>query len=297
MPIIHQTPDLQKAPLLVVLPGMNSGSYLFGMSGIVEALGGLVRLHVVETPGSKQGKDFVPVPMPFSAKAYAADVLRMLDKTYPGEVFFVMGHSLGSFAAQELVRMVEAHTPARILGLILVSSGPGQPYTSYDITRFGSATGKTFWQLMKMLENDPERGYSLIFGPNWTAANASVYQNFLRQRNLHASSPAALMAQITAGGTFTSAGWAHVIKARTLAVHGGSDALISAASGKALAGKIGHAHYLEFYHVGHFPMLEHPGFYDAIKRFLAGHVVGEEVEAPQPSLVRRLLTRYFTLHG
>jgi pimeloyl-ACP methyl ester carboxylesterase len=294
MPILHTPKNNPNAPLVVVLPGMNSGSYLF--TGAVAALGRAYRLHVFDTPGSTRQGQQVPISMPFSTKTYATEVLATLDNLYPNTPFYLIGHSLGSFAAQEVARMLHGqHT--RLLGLVLVSSSLGQPYTSYDISHFTKATGHSFWQLMKMLEADPANGNKLLFGPRWAEQYPSEYQSFLSARKTHASSPAAIMAQMAAGGAFTSAGWAARLQVRTLVVHGTADALITTASSKALAQTLPHARYLEFYHVGHFPMLEHTAFYPAIERFLAGHTEGLAPERHETSLVKRIFNRYFTLHG
>jgi pimeloyl-ACP methyl ester carboxylesterase len=223
----------------------------------------------------------------------ALDVLREAIPGYPAVPVAVLGHSLGGFAAQELVRLL----PAPATHLVLVSTGRGQPDTAYDMDAMARALGKSFWQFSSDVEKNPVRFFEPVFGPGYAVRNRPAYEAFIAEMRANIPSKAATMAQLMAGSTFSSVGWAKQLQVPTLVIHGSADVIVSARSGRLLARDIPTARYLEFYNVGHFPMLEHPGFYPAVQRFLLGHGEGEELDHTRQGVWKKLYNRFFKLHG
>jgi pimeloyl-ACP methyl ester carboxylesterase len=284
-PYVVHNPQVPNPPTLVVLPGVNSGPYLF--HGAAEALGATHRLVVFNPPGTAG----VPLPMPFSVAAYARGVVKALEKLNLSEMA-ILGHSLGGFAAQK----VAMHLPSRVGKLVLVSTSPGQPHTARDVANIAKATGKQYWELMRAIESNPHGGLRPFFGKSWPVQSPDAYAAFIadRQRNLPPTTTT--LAQMTAGGMFSSVRWVHKLTMPALVIHGNEDIMVSSAGGRLLAQRLPNARYLELFGTGHFPMLEHPGFYPAVARFLAGQEVGEKLAAPE-SWLRKVYDKWFPLHG
>lgn len=273
---------------ILVLPGVNSGPYLFG--GMKAILGRDWRLMLLNPPGVGGA----PLTLPFGVKTYAEYALAQLDDAAVSGPLAVLGHSLGSYAAQEVARLLLAapHHPAHLRWLILVSSSLGQPYTAQDVTRLQFKLGRSFWQAMKQIKSDPAKGQRFLFG-SWPDRDPAAYAAFVAERQKALPSDAVTLAQLNAGGMFSSLGWARKLTVPTLCVHGADDLLISPASGKALSHKIPGARWLEYHDTGHFPMLEHSGFYTHVSQFLTESATGREAAPQTRSWLQRLRDTFF----
>ncbi len=257
---------------LLCLPGLNSGAYIFTGARDMLPHWDVVRFA---TPGVAG----VPLPLPFSAKSYAEHVVKHLHAHGPlVSPVVVVGHSLGGFAAQELVRL----GVLPISRLVLVSTSRGQPDTIRDLQQMERAMGMNFWQFSKLLEEQAAQGLRPLFGPQFPEHNPAIYQHFVAQRAAALPSTAATMAQLSAGGIFSSRRWLKTLNLPTLVMHGTGDILISHASGRALAESLPHGRLLSLYNVGHFPMLETPTFWKHVADFCHGATLGNRVE-PLPS--------------
>ncbi len=282
----HVPEGVSSPATLVMLPGVNSGIYLFREA--LMALGQRHRLVIFNPPGI----DKTPIPIPFTAEAYARYVLEVLNRLEI-QNFHVFGHSLGGFAAQELARMAMS----RIEKLVLVSSGIGQPITAQDAVKSKLKTGMDIWTLGKTVRDDPFGRLRAYFGPRYIATNPDGYTDFIQRRATHLPPRSISLAQVTAGGVFSSYKWAHTIRTPTLIIHGTADVLLTDINARTLAEKMPNARYLELYDVGHFPMLEHDGFYAAVDRFLCGHPEGAEVLESPESWLYKCYKRWFLLRG
>jgi poly(3-hydroxyoctanoate) depolymerase len=242
---------------LVILPGVNSGLYLFaGCEALLER-----EVIFFDTPGV--GKE--PLPLPFSPLAYAGQVLAELDRRKVKQ-FDLLGHSMGGFAAQELVRLV----PERVRRLVLVSTGCGQPFTARDIMHLAKVTGRSYWQFQKEMEERPRETVRVIFGKGFAEQRPDIYGKFLKDNAAYKPGWSVTMAHVTAGGMFSSTGWVKSVRTPTLVIHGTDDPLVTVMSGRELARRLPNGRMMELLGVGHFPMLEHDRFYAYVQRFLDG---------------------------
>ncbi len=267
MPYELDSPSGQPQGTLVCIPGLNSGAYMFTGARAVLPQWRIMRLA---TPGVAG----VPLPMPFSIKAYAKHVQQQLQMLPPAAgPLVVLGHSLGGYAAQELARLMGQ----QITRLVLVSTSAGQPHTTSDVARMEAAMGQSFWQYMKDLQANPEQGMRPLFGPSFPVQQAAQYQAFIAQRNACAPHGSATLAQLAAGGLFSSVRWAHKLTQPVLVLHGTEDILVSPQSGKALAASLPNAHLLLLHGVGHFPPLEHYNFWYYVADFCHGQHLGDKI--------------------
>lgn len=254
---------------VVILPGVNSGAYL--MAGVLPTMEHwrVVRLNPPGVAG-------MPLPLPFSVKAYARQVIETLNRLEVGECVLV-GHSLGGYAAQEVARM----TPERVKRLILVSTSRGQPDTAVDIAGMPKRIGMSFWELQQFIAKHEGEGHKPLFGPGFAEREPDVFETFLRLRHANIPTQAATLAHLSAGGLFSSMGWVRKLLMPTLVIHGNADNLVTVSSGKKLAETLPNAQWLELYGVGHFPMLEYASFWDKVRQFAEESNLGMEVTQPE----------------
>lgn len=273
-------PQGKAAGTLVCLPGVNSGPYL--LEGALEALPDWRIVRVI--PPGVDGAEMI---FPFSITAYAAYVLELIGRLDVEGDVVVLGHSLGGYAAQELVRLA----PNKIARLVLVSTGRGQPDTTLDMAVFSRKTELSFWELNMLVGKDAAKGMAKLFGRGFAEREPEVFNFFIAQRGKHLPSKEVSLAQLSAGASFSSMYWINKIKIPTLVVHGSEDALVSSRSGKKLATSLPGGKWLEYYGVGHFPMLEHPRFWRDVAAFAREGEGGVEVN-PSTGFISRLWERW-----
>lgn len=264
---------------LVCIPGLNSGSYMFTGARAVLPHWRIVRFNTPGLPG-------VPLPLPFTARNYAEHVRKHLGLLQLGsQPLVVLGHSLGGYAAQEL-----AHTWPNMVGkLILVGTSRGQPDTTRDMRELEDHLGQNFWAFSKAIDANPTETLKKFFGPDFAMRQPAVYTQFIQQRQAYMPPKTATLAQISAGGIFSSYRWVKQLVLPTLVIHGTADKLISFKSGQHLAAALPNGRLLALHEVGHFPPLEHPKFWQYVAEFCGGITLGDDV-APLPSfwtLVKR----------
>lgn len=277
MPVFeNHIPEGGASGTLVCLTGVNSGAYL--MQGAVAAMGHEWQVLRMNTPGV----DGMPLPIPFTPKAYAKKVLEILDKEGVQQ-FVLLGHSLGGYAAQELARMV----PERVQKLILVSTSRGQPDTAIDVALMQKKLGMPFWEFQKLMAQNDAKGHEPLFGPDFAHREPLVYRAFLELRRAFLPASSVSLAHLSAGGMFSSAAWVKRLKMPTLVVHGTADILVSARSGRKLADALPQTQWLELFDVGHFPMLEYAGFWDKVRQFVEGVNLGQPAE-PKDGFLQKL---------
>lgn len=257
------------AGTMVILPGVNSGAYL-----MAEALVTLDHWRVIRM--NPPGVNGMNLPLPFSVKAYARQVIDTLGRLEVGE-FVLVGHSLGGYAAQEIARML----PERVQRLILVSTSRGQPDTAMDIAGMQKRIGMSFWEFQQFISKNENEGHKPLFGPGFAEKEPEVFDTFLKLRKANLPTQAATLAHLSAGGMFSSMGFARKLKVPTLVIHGNADNLVTVESGRKLSETIPGAQWLELYGVGHFPMLEYASFWDKVRQFAEQATPGVEMAEPE----------------
>lgn len=278
-------PRGERAGTLVCLPGVNSGAYLMG--GVLPVMGENWRILRLNPPGVAG----MPLPLPFSVKAYARQALDTITKQGVDEPIVLLGHSLGGYAAQELARMV----PEKVRKLILVSTSRGQPDTALDLAGMQRRIGMSFWDLQQLIGNHDDEGHKPLFGPDFAAREPEVFRAFLNLRKEHLPGHSATLAHLSAGGMFSSMGWIRKLHVPTLVIHGNADNLVSVDSGKKLAQALPDAQWLELFGVGHFPMLEYASFWDKVRQFAVNGGPGMVMDAKE-TWIKRVM-RGWWLHG
>jgi pimeloyl-ACP methyl ester carboxylesterase len=256
------------AGTLVCLPGVNSAAYL--MAGVVPVMQDwrILRLNPPGVAG-------LPLPLPFSVKAYARQVLETLNQHGVGE-FVLLGHSLGGYAAQELARMA----PERVKKLILVSTSRGQPDTAMDIALMQRRIGMNFWELQQLISRNVADGHKPLFGPGFPAREPVLFEAFLEMRKAYLPVQSVTLAHLSAGGMFSSMNWIRKLRMPVMVMHGNADNLVGVESGRKLAQALPNSQWLELYDVGHFPMLEYVSFWDKVRQFAEDRPIGMMVETP-----------------
>lgn len=263
---------------IVCMPGVNSGAYL--MAGIVPVMGENWRILRLNPPGVGG----MPLPLPFSVKAYARQALETVKQAGVTEPFVLLGHSLGGYAAQELVRMA----PDKVKRLILVSTSRGQPDTAMDLSKMQRRIGMSFWELQKLMGQNDAKGHMPLFGPDFAQHEPDVFDTFLKLRQAHLPGHSATLAHLSAGGMFSSMNWVRKLRLPTLVIHGNEDNLVGVESGRKLAQTLPEAQWLELFDVGHFPMLEYASFWDKVRQFAEDGAIGMTVETPD-SWVKKMI--------
>lgn len=286
-PVVEQRPaTTDKPPVLVVLPGVNSGAYLF--QPMLELFGATHHLVIFNTPGVAG----MPLPVPLTVESYAQLVARMLAERGIHR-FSLLGHSLGGFAAQQLAHLL----PHQVERLVLVSTSMGQPDTARDLPLVKRKSGLDIWELAQAIGADPHTRMKTYFGDAYPQQHPREYEAFISQRQHYLPKVTTTLAHFSAGAAFSSRLWVGKLNVPTLVVQGTDDVMITARAARKLARAIPGARYLELYGVGHFPMLEHEGFYPAVGRFLAGHPEGTEAPPPSDPWWKTLYNKWFLLHG
>lgn len=257
-----------EVPLILMLPGVNCGAWLF--RGCLPYFLPHYQVALMNNPGV----DGAPIGLTLSVNDLVHQAEDIIAELNPRELY-VVGHSMGGFTAQRLA----LRNPGRIKRLVLVGTSYGQPRSAEDINHLTQHVGMNFWDYNRELNRHPETAYKHLFGPQTPDA---IVQHFVHGRRSHDVSKTTSALHLTAGGAFSSYGEVQRLETPTLVVHGTADHLVSYASGEKLARQIPHARLWSLDGVGHFPMLENASFYPRILDFIRGDVVGEETPKDNP---------------
>lgn len=245
-----------RRPWLVLIQGM--GFDRSGWQPVLRKLCRRFRVVLVDNRGT--GRSDAP-DGPFRVADMAGDVVAVLDAAGIRRAH-VLGASLGGMVAQALA----ADHPDRVRGLVLVSTTPGWPL-NYPMpaasVRLIAAAGCL-----------PREEALRRHAENALSARSRQRRPELAARlvELQRSRPAAprtWSAQAAAGARYAGPLRRAPIRARTLVLHGGADAVVDPRNGRLLASRIPGARLVTFPELGHLLWWEDPdGFAAAVTSFL-----------------------------
>jgi 3-oxoadipate enol-lactonase len=245
----------RRRPWLVMIQGM--GFDRLGWQPVLGTLGRRFRMVLVDNRGF--GGSSRPV-VSFSVADMADDVVAVLDAAGIRRAH-VMGASLGGMVAQELAI---AH-PERVDGLILACTAPGWPFAypmpAASVRLLAATTGLT---AEAALRRHSENALSAR-----TVRDHPELVSLIEIQRSRPADTAALSAQAAAGARYAGRLRQRRIRARTLVLQGGADAVVDPRNARLLAGSIPGAEAVIFPELGHLLFWEDPdGFADAVASFL-----------------------------
>jgi 3-oxoadipate enol-lactonase len=244
-----------RRPWLVLIQGM--GLDRQGWGPVLRRLRRHFRLVLVDNRGLGQSDR----PAGWLAVAdMAGDVVAVLDAAGIRRAH-VLGASLGGMAAQELaIRHAE-----RVDGLVLACTTPGWPF-AYPMpvasVRLLAATARMPAEAARRRHTEN----ALATRPD----RPDLVRRLLEVQGSRPPDRAILSAQAVAGSRYAGRLLAR-IRARTLVLHGGADAVVDPRNGRLLAARIPGARLVTFPGLGHLLFWEDPdGFAAAVASFLLG---------------------------
>lgn len=175
----------------------------------------------------------------------AADLMAALGY----ERYYVVGLSLGSFAAQALALQF----PERVERLVLIGSSAGG--TAHTV-----ADGEVmaFWQTMGTMspEDRALKGLSLSLHPSWREKNADTFQLWVIDSASHQAPPMSVQRQFMAAMAYNHAERAKEIKTPTLVLHGDGDRIVPVANAHTLHKLIPNSTLTILKDSGHIPIID-----------------------------------------
>jgi 3-oxoadipate enol-lactonase len=245
-------------PWLVLIQGM--GLDRFGWEPVVRKLRRHFRLVLVDNRGS--GRSDLPAGS-FGVADMAADVVAVLDRAGVRRAH-VMGASLGGMVAQELA----IDHPERVGGLVLVSTTPGWPFAypmpAGSVRLIAATRSMTREVALRRLAENALSVHSVQLRPELAGRLVAL------QRSRPAA-PGAWSAQAAAGARYAGRLRQARIRAHTLVLQGGADAVVDPRNGKLLASRIPGAQLVIFPELGHLLFWQDPdSFTDTVTSFLLG---------------------------
>jgi 3-oxoadipate enol-lactonase len=244
-----------RRPWLVLIQGM--GLDRQGWGPVLGRLRRHFRLVLVDNRGF--GQSDRPAGS-FGVADMAGDVVAVLDAAGIRRAH-VLGASLGGMVAQELA----IRHPERVDGLILACTTPGWPL-SYPMpaasVRLLAATARLPAEAARLRHTEN----ALAAGPD----RPELVRRLMAVQGSRPADSAVLSSQAVAGSRYAGRLPAR-IRARTLVLHGGADAVVDPRNGRLLAARIPGARLVTFPELGHLLFWEDPdGFAAAVASFLLG---------------------------
>lgn len=189
-------------------------------------------------------------PGPYAIPQMAGDAAGLLDALGADGPAHVLGHSMGSFIAQELALT----WPERVSRLILGGSSLG-----------GAAHVPPRPEVAAMLAQDPQldaeanirRAMPSAVAPGYFADRPDELEEWVRARLAHPTPPAAQLAQLQAAMAWPgTADRAAQLKMPALVLHGELDQVVPTENGRRLAAAIPGAQLVIIPGTAHLPMIE-----------------------------------------
>ena len=248
----------RRRPWLVLIQGM--GLDRRGWQPVLHRLRRHFRLVLVDNRGTGHSDRAAGS---YTVADMAGDVVAVLDAAGIGRAH-VLGASLGGMVAQELA----IRHPERVDGLVLACTAPGWPF-AYPMpgasVRLLATAGRLPAEAARRRHTENAlSGRTLRHRPE-------LVDRLLELQDERPADRAALSAQAAAGARYTGRLRQARIRARTLVMHGGADAVVDPRNGRLLANRIPGARLVTFPALGHLLFWEDPdGFAEAVTSFLRG---------------------------
>jgi pimeloyl-ACP methyl ester carboxylesterase len=259
----------RRRPWLVLIQGM--GLDRRGWGPVLRRLRRHFRLVLVDNRGSGQSNR---PGGSFGVADMAADVLAVLDAAGIGRAH-LLGVSLGGMVAQELA----IRHPDRVDGLVLACTTPGWPF-SYPMP---AASVRLMATTARMTAGAARRRHTEnALSARTVRERPEVVDRLLALQAARPIDRDTLLAQAAAGARFAGRLRQARIRARTLVLHGGADAVVDPRNGRLLAERIPGARLAAFPGLGHLLFWEDPdGFAAAAASFLRDRE-GRRLSGPRP---------------
>lgn len=262
-----------RRPWLVLIQGM--GLDRLGWGPVLRDLRRHFRIVLVDNRGS--GRSGQPADS-FSVADMAGDIVAVLDSAGIRRAY-VLGASLGGMVAQELAII----RPERVDGLVLASTSPGWPFAhpmpAGSVRLIAAASRMT-------AEAARRRHTENALSACTVRRHPELVNRLMELQGSRPADAATLSAQAAAGARYVSGLRQARIRARTLVLHGGADAVVDPRNGRLLADRIPGARLVMFPALGHLLFWEDPaGFAEAVTSFLLARP--ETGKPSPPGLPRR----------
>ena len=265
----------RRRPWLVLIQGM--GFDRFGWEPVLSRLRRHFRLVLVDNRGF--GRSSRPAGS-FAVADMAGDIVAVLDAAGIGRAH-VLGMSLGGMVAQELA----IARPERVDGLVLAGTSPGWPF-AYPMP---AASVRLIAATARMAAETARRRHTEnALSARTVRHRPEIVRRLLELQASRPADPGALAAQAVAGARYAGRLRQARIRARTLVLHGGADAVVDPRNGRLLADRIPGARLMIFPELGHLLFWEDPdGFAGAVTSFL---LADPKARAPRPGGIAGLIT-------
>ena len=265
----------RRRPWLVLIQGM--GFDRFGWEPVLSRLRRHFRLVLVDNRGF--GRSSRPAGS-FAVADMAGDIVAVLDAAGIGRAH-VLGMSLGGMVAQELA----IARPERVDGLVLAGTSPGWPF-AYPMP---AASVRLIAATARMAAETARRRHTEnALSARTVRHRPEIVRRLLELQASRPADPGALAAQAVAGARYAGRLRQARIRARTLVLHGGADAVVDPRNGRLLADRIPGARLTTFPELGHLLCWEDPdGFARAVTSFL---LADPKARAPRPGGIAGLTT-------
>jgi pimeloyl-ACP methyl ester carboxylesterase len=197
----------------------------------------------------------------FAVADMVGDIVAVLDAAGIARAH-VLGASLGGMVAQELA----ITHPERVGGLVLVATTPGWPF-AYPMP---AASVRLIAATARMAAGTARRRYTEnALSARTVQDRPEIVRRLLELQGSRPAGAGTLAAQAAAGARYAGRLRQARIRARTLVLHGGADAVVDPRNGKLLADRIPGARLMIFPELGHLLFWEDPaGFAGAATSFL-----------------------------
>jgi pimeloyl-ACP methyl ester carboxylesterase len=265
----------RRRPWLVLIQGM--GFDRLGWEPVLSRLRRHFRLVLVDNRGF--GRSGRPAGS-FAVADMAGDIVAVLDAAGIGRAH-VLGVSLGGMVAQELA----ITHPERVDGLVLAGTTPGWPF-AYPMP---AASVRLIAATARMAAETARRRHTEnALSARTVQHRPEIARRLLELQGSRPAGPGALAAQAAAGARYAGRLRQARIRARTLVLHGGADAVVDPRNGRLLADRIPGARLMIFPELGHLLFWEDPdGFAGAVTSFL---LADPKARAPRPGGIAGLIT-------